>query len=67
MSGTQRLESEIATLLGQAISPNDELVVAERDSAYATLAPFRKAEPLAVLSFEICDAGRKPWTMVLAV
>jgi flagellar motor switch protein FliM len=63
----QRLEAEIATLLGQVISPNDELVVAERETAYATLAPFRKAEPLAVLSFEICDAGSKPWTMLLAV
>ena len=63
----QRLENEIGALLGQVISPNDELAVAERDSHYATLAPFRKAEPVAAITLEISDAGAKPWTLLLAI
>lgn len=62
----QRVEQGVLELLSEQIDPSGPLVVAERDSCYATLAPFRKDEILAVLSFEVVEPGAPPLVMRLA-
>lgn len=62
----QRVEQGIARLLSDQIDPAEPLATVERDSSYATLAPFRKSEILAVLSFEVVETGAQPLTMRLA-
>ena len=62
----QQVEHGVAALLGQLFDEADALSVVERDGCYATLAPFRKGETLAVLSLEVAEAGAQPLTMRLA-
>jgi len=62
----QRVEQSVAGLLAQLIKVAEPLGVVERDSSYAALAPFRKGETLAVLSFEMIGAGAQPLPMRLA-
>ena len=62
----QRIEQAVAEHLSQVIDLPHPLGVLERDGAYAALAPFRKSEALAVLSFEVHESGGKPLKLVLA-
>jgi len=63
----QRVEQGVSDLLGQLIDAAESLNIVERDNSYATLAPFRKGDALAVLSFEVTGAGAQPLPMRLAV
>lgn len=63
----QRVEQAVAELLTQLVDLPQPLEVIERDGAYATLAPFRKGDALAALSFEIIERGAKPMKLALAV
>ncbi|HEY6816322.1 MAG TPA: FliM/FliN family flagellar motor switch protein [Croceibacterium sp.] len=62
----QRVEQAIAELLTQLIELPHPFEATERDGAYATLAPFRKGDTLAVLSLEVIERGGKPMKLVLA-
>ena len=62
----QRVERGVAGLLAKLIEPTESLDVVERDSSYASLSPFGDDDALAVLGFEMSDAGSKPMTLVLA-
>lgn len=63
----QRVEHGIAALLGQLLEAAEPAEIIERTGDYAVLAPFHGAEALAVLSFEVSEAGARPLTMRLAV
>jgi flagellar motor switch protein FliM len=62
----KRVERGIVALLEKLAGTTEPLQVLERDSVYATLAPFRSSEALAVLAFEVSEAGTKPWTVRIA-
>lgn len=62
----QRVEQSVAELLSKQIDPSEPVTVVERDSSYATLAPFRKNEILAVLSFEVAAPDASPLTIRIA-
>lgn len=62
----QRVEQGVSDLLGELIGTSEALEAVERDGSFATLAPFRKNETLAVLTFEVSTDGAKPMTMRLA-
>jgi flagellar motor switch protein FliM len=63
----QRVEQAMAELLTQLVDLPQPFETIERDGAYATLAPFRKADALAVLALEVVERGGKPLKLVLAV
>ena len=63
----QRIEQAVAELLTQLVDLPQPFETIERDAAYATLAPFRKGDALAVLSFEVVERGSKPMKMALAI
>ncbi|MBO9516526.1 MAG: FliM/FliN family flagellar motor switch protein [Porphyrobacter sp.] len=62
----QRLEKMVTDALGQLVTDLGPLVIAERDSSYSTISPYRKAEALVVLTLEVDDGSLKPWTMTVA-
>lgn len=62
----RRVEQGLATLLGELIDAAETPSIGERDGSYAALAPFRKNEALALVSFEVADGGARPLTMRLA-
>lgn len=63
----QRVEQGIAELLTQLIDPSEPLRIAERDSSYATLSPFRRGgDALAVLALHVTESGGPPMTLRLA-
>lgn len=62
----QRVEQGVASLLGELIGPSGALDVIERDHSYTALAPFKKGEALAVLTFEVSADGAQPMTIRLA-
>lgn len=62
----QRLEKMVTEALDQFVTDLAPLAVAERDTSYPTISPYRKADSLAVLTLEIEDAGLKSWTMIVA-
>lgn len=63
----QRMEQAVAELMTQLVDLPQPFEVVERDGAYATLAPFRKGDALAVLSLEVIERGAKPMKLALAV
>lgn len=63
----QRVEQATAELLTQLVDMPEPFEVIERESAYATLAPYRKGDALAVLSLEVIERGAKPMKLALAV
>lgn len=63
----QRVEQAVAGLLTQLVDLPDAFELVERDNAYATLAPFRKGDILAVLTLEVIERGGKPMRLLLAL
>ena len=63
----QRVEQAVAGLLTQLVDLPQPFETVERDGAYATLAPFRKGDALAVLSLEVVERGTTPMKLALAV
>jgi len=63
----QRIEQAVTELLAQLVDLPQPFETIERDGAYATLAPFRKGDALAVLSFEVIERGAKPMKLAVAV
>src|SRR5690606_30717827 len=63
----QRVEQAVAGLLTQLVDLPDAFELVERDNAYATLAPFRKGDTLAVLTLEVIERGGKPMRLLLAL
>ncbi|KRA82845.1 flagellar motor switch protein FliM [Altererythrobacter sp. Root672] len=62
----QRLEKMVTEALGQLVTDLGPLTIAQRDSSYSTISPYRKAEALVVLALEIDDGSSKPWTITVA-
>jgi flagellar motor switch protein FliM len=62
----QRIELALADHLTQLIGLPQPLAVFERDVSYASLAPFRDSDPLAVLSLEVRERGGQPLALTLA-
>jgi flagellar motor switch protein FliM len=62
----QRIEQAIADHLTQLAGLPQPLAVVERDASYASLAPFREADALAVLSLEVRERDGKPLVLTLA-
>lgn len=63
----QRVERAVAGLLGQAIDPAETMSVVERDSSYSAISPFGISDAVAVIVFEVAEAGVQPMTLRLAV
>jgi flagellar motor switch protein FliM len=63
----QRMEQAVAELMTQLVDLPQPFEPIERDGAYATLAPFRKGDALAVLALEVVERGSKPLKLVLAL
>jgi flagellar motor switch protein FliM len=62
----QRVEQAVAELLTQLVDLPQPFEVTERDGSYATLAPFRSGDALAVLTLEVVERGGKPMRLALA-
>ncbi len=64
-----RLEGLVAGCLAEALELTAENAVRSerRDGSLITLAPFPDGMPLAVLRLEVCEAGREPWPINIAL
>lgn len=63
----QRLEAILALRLGEALEARPAIRPLRRDNRLDQVQPFGPATRLVVLSVEVTEAGRAPWTMRLAV
>lgn len=65
-----RLEAVVIEALGQALGqatgPSGTVQPVRRDGCVVQLAPFAEDEPLGVITLEVDDPGRTPWTVTLA-
>lgn len=61
-----RLESVVIQALGQALGQPGGVQPMRREGCVVQLAPFSEDEPLGVITLEVDDPGRTPWTVTLA-
>lgn len=62
-----KLEAIVLSVLGQALGRPGEVHTLRRDGCIVQLAPFAGDEPLGVLTLEVDDPGRSPWSVTLAM
>ena len=62
-----RLEAVVVQALGQALGLGNAVQPLRRDGCIKQLAPFADGEELGVLTLEVDDPGRTPWTVTIAI